>query len=147
MANIIGYSKVSTTEQNPAFQLDALNAAGVVRIFTDYCSGASNDRPELAKCLDYLQPGNVLAVWRIDRLGRSVPHLVSTVAALAARNVQFKSLTEQIDTTTAGVELIFTIFATLAQMERRVLSERTHAGLAAARARGRVGGRLTVVTV
>jgi DNA invertase Pin-like site-specific DNA recombinase len=146
MGNIIGYARVSTTEQNPALQLDALIAAGAVRIFTDYCSGASADRPELARCLDYLQPGNVLAVWRIDRLGRSVPHLVSTVATLAARNVQFQSLTEQIDTTTAGGELIFTIFAALAQMERRVLSERTLAGLDAARARGRIGGRPTVMT-
>jgi DNA invertase Pin-like site-specific DNA recombinase len=146
MSNVIGYARVSTTEQNPALQLDALESVGAVRIFTDYCSGMSTERPELAKCLDYLQPGNVLAVWRVDRLGRSVPHLVSTVSALAARGVQFRSLTESIDTTTAGGELVFTIFAALAQMERRILSERTHAGLDAARARGRVGGRLTVMT-
>jgi len=146
MGNVVGYVRVSTGEQNPALQLDALRTAGAVRIFTDYASGASIDRPELVRCLDYLQPGNVLAVWRIDRLGRSVPHLVSTVAALAERGVQFRSLTEQIDTTTAGGELVFTIFAALAQMERRVLSERTRAGLDAARARGRVGGRPTVMT-
>ena len=144
--NVVGYARVSTSEQNPSLQLDALASAGAVRVFTDHCSGASNDRPELAKCLDYLQPGNVLAVWRIDRLGRSVPHLVETVTALAARGVQFRSLTESIDTTTAGGELVFTIFAALAQMERRVLSERTRAGLDAARARGRVGGRPTVMT-
>jgi DNA invertase Pin-like site-specific DNA recombinase len=85
MENIIGYARVFTTGQNPALQLDAVNAAGAVRIFTDYSSGASIDRPELAKCLDSLQPGNVLAVWRIDRLGRSVPHLVSTVAVQSLR--------------------------------------------------------------
>jgi len=146
MGNVIGYARVSTTEQNPALQLDALEAAGAVRVFTDFFSGASTERPELTKCLDYLQPGNVLAVWRVDRLGRSVPHLVSTVTALAARGVEFRSLTESIDTTTAGGELVFTIFAALAQMERRILSERTYAGLEAARARGRVGGRPTVMT-
>jgi DNA invertase Pin-like site-specific DNA recombinase len=146
MGNIVGYARVSTTDQDPSLQLDALTAAGAVRIFTDYCSGATTTRPELAKCVDYLQPGNVLAVWRIDRLGRSVPHLVETVAAFAQRGVQFRSLTEAIDTTTPGGELVFTIFAALAQMERRVLSERTRAGLDAARARGRIGGRPTVMT-
>jgi len=146
MSNVVGYARVSTNEQNPALQLDALEDAGAVRVFTDFCSGAATERPELAKCLDYLQPGNVLAVWRVDRLGRSVPHLVSTVAALATRGVQFRSLTEAIDTTTAGGELVFTIFAALAQMERRMISERTRAGLDAARARGRVGGRPTVMT-
>src|SRR3954452_4903765 len=125
MGNIVGYARVSTTEQNPTLQLDALEAAGAVNIFTDYCSGASTDRPGLADCLDYLQPGNVLAIWRIDRLGRSVAHLVETVAVLAARGVQFKSLTETIDTTTADRELMFPIFAALAKMEGRVLSERT----------------------
>ena len=144
--NVIGYARVSTTEQNPALQHDALQAVGAVRIFTDYASGTSTARPQLQACLEYLQPGNVLAVWRIDRLGRSVPHLVDTVTALAERGVQFRSLTESIDTTTAGGELVFHIFAALAQMERRLLSERTHAGLDAARARGRVGGRPTVMT-
>ncbi len=144
--NVIGYARVSTTEQNPALQHDALQAVGAVRIFTDYASGTSTTRPQLQACLEYLQPGNVLAVWRIDRLGRSVPHLVDTVTALAERGVQFRSLTESIDTTTAGGEMVFTIFAALAQMERRLLSERTRAGLEAARARGRVGGRPTVMT-
>jgi DNA invertase Pin-like site-specific DNA recombinase len=146
MANIVGYARVSTTEQDPSLQLDALTAAGAVRVFTDTCSGATTERPELSRCLDYLQPGNVLAVWRIDRLGRSVTHLVDTVAALARRGVQFRSLTEAIDTTTKGGELVFTIFAALAQFERDVLSERTRAGLDAARARGRIGGRPTVMT-
>lgn len=146
LANVVGYTRVSTIAQDPALQHDALRAAGAVRIFTDYASGASRDRPQLAACLDFLQPGNVLAVWRIDRLGRSVPDLVSTVTGLAERGVQFRSLTEQIDTTTAGGELVFTIFAAMAQMERRLLSERTRAGLDAARDRGRVGGRPTVMT-
>lgn len=146
MADVVGYARVSTIAQDPALQHDALRSVGAVRIFTDYASGASRDRPQLAACLDYMQPGNVLAVWRIDRLGRSVPDLVSTVTGLAERGVQFRSLDEQIDTTTAGGELVFTIFAAMAQMERRLLSERTRAGLAAARDRGRVGGRPTVMT-
>ncbi len=144
--NVIGYARVSTGEQNPQLQHDALDAAGAVRIFTDTMTGTSTSRPQLDACLDYLQPGNVLAVWRVDRLGRSVPHLVDTVAALGARGVQFRSLTEHIDTTTPGGELVFHIFAALAQMERRLISERTLAGLDAARARGRVGGRPTVMT-
>lgn len=141
--NVIGYARVSTIEQDPALQLEA---AGAARIFTDHASGASTTRPELAACLEFLQPGNVLAVWRIDRLGRSTQHVIDTVTALADRGVQFRSLTEQIDTTTAGGELVFTIFAALGQMERRLLSERTRAGLEAARKRGRVGGRPTVMT-
>jgi len=146
MGNVIGYARVSTIEQDPSLQHDALAAAGAVRIFTDHASGTSRERPQLAACLDFLQPGNVLAVWRIDRLGRSVPDLVETVSTLADGGVQFRSLTESIDTTTAGGEMVFTIFAALAQMERRLLSERTRAGLEAARARGRVGGRPTVMT-
>jgi len=144
--NVIGYARVSKGEQNPELQHDALAAAGAVRIFTDTITGMAASRPQLDACLEYLQPGNVLAVWRVDRLGRSVPHLVDTVAALGARGVQFRSLTEHIDTTTPGGELVFHIFAALAQMERRLISERTLAGLDAARARGRVGGRPTVMT-
>lgn len=104
------------------------------------------DRPELRRCLDYLNAGDVLVVWRIDRLGRSLTDIVTLVADLADRGVQFRSLTESIDTTTPGGELVFHIFAALAQMERRLISERTKAGLAAAKARGRVGGRPTVMT-
>lgn len=146
MANLIGYARVSTSDQNPELQQDALQGAGVVRIFTDKASGATLDRPELQACLDYLNPGDVLVVWRIDRLGRSLTDIVSLVADLADRGVQFRSVTEAIDTTTPGGELVFHIFASLAQMERRLISERTKAGLAAARARGRVGGRPTVMT-
>lgn len=143
---IVGYARVSTLEQNPDLQTDALTAAGAVRIFTDYSSGATQARPQLRACLDSVRAGDVLAVWRIDRLGRSVPDLVEIVNSLAVRGVQFRSLTEAIDTTTAGGELVFTVFAAVAQMERRLISERTRAGLAAARARGRAGGRPTVMT-
>lgn len=144
--SVIGYARVSTIEQNPALQIDALQAAGAVRIFTDHASGATTTRPQLGAALDFLRDGDVLAVWRIDRLGRSVADLVSLVGDLEARGVQFRSLTEAIDTTTPGGELVFHIFAALAQMERRLISERTRAGLSAARARGRVGGRPTVMT-
>ena len=143
---VVGYARVSTIEQNPALQIDALEAAGAVRIFTDHASGATTARPQLTAALDYLRSGDVLAVWRIDRLGRSLPDLVTLVADLERRGVQFRSITEAIDTTTPGGELVFHIFAALAQMERRLISERTRAGLAAARARGRKGGRPTVMT-
>ena len=144
--SVVGYARVSTIEQNPALQHDALTAAGAVRIFTDHASGATTARPQLGAALDFLRSGDVLAVWRIDRLGRSVADLVSLVGDLEARGVQFRSITEAIDTTTPGGELVFHIFAALAQMERRLISERTRAGLAAARARGRRGGRPTVMT-
>lgn len=146
MANLIGYARVSTNDQNPELQHDALQSAGVARIFTDKASGATLERPQLKACLDYLNPGDVLVVWRIDRLGRSLADIVSLVADLADHGVQFRSVTEAIDTTTPGGELVFHIFASLAQMERRLISERTKAGLAAARARGRVGGRPSVMT-
>ncbi|MEJ5914725.1 recombinase family protein [Pseudokineococcus sp. 1T1Z-3] len=144
--SVVGYARVSTIEQDPALQHDALTAAGAVRVFTDYASGATTARPQLTAALDYLRPGDVLAVWRIDRLGRSVTNLVALVEDLSDRGVQFRSLTEAIDTTTPGGELVFHIFTALAQMERRLISERTRAGLAAARARGRKGGRPTVMT-
>ena len=115
-------------------------------MFTDYASGATAARPQLIACLDFLRPGDTLAVWRIDRLGRSVADLTTIVNDLGARGIQFRSLTEAIDTTTVGGELVFHIFAAVAQMERRLISERTRAGLVAARARGRAGGRPTVMT-
>ncbi len=146
MSNIIGYARVSTLEQNAALQVDALTAAGAVRVFTDHASGATEDRPELRAALAYLNAGDTLAVWRIDRLGRSVANLIETVNNLADRQVQFCSLTEAIDTSTPGGELVFHIFAAVAQMERRLISERTLAGLQSARARGRTGGRPTVMT-
>lgn len=146
MSNVVGYARVSTIEQDLALQTDALNEVGAVKVFCDHASGAKSSRPELDACLEYLRPGDVLAVWRIDRLGRSVKHLVELVQQLEARDIQFRSLTEAIDTTTPGGELVFHIFAAVAQMERRLISERTKAGLTAAKARGRNGGRPTVMT-
>ncbi|WP_419471073.1 recombinase family protein [Georgenia yuyongxinii] len=137
---------MSTTEQNVDLQVDALEAAGAVRVFVEHASGATRDRPELRRCLDHLDPGDTLACWRIDRLGRSVADLVSIVNDLAGRGVEFRSLTEGIDTLTPGGELVFTIMAAIAQMERRLIQERTLAGLQAARARGRVGGRPRALT-
>lgn len=143
---LIGYARVSTAEQDTALQTDALNKAGCERIFEDTVSGAKADRPGLAEALAYLRDGDVLAVWRLDRLGRSLPHLIDTIAALEARGVGFRSLTEAIDTTTPGGRLIFHVFGALGQFERDLIRERTKAGLAAAATRGRKGGRKPVVT-
>ena len=137
----IGYARVSTGEQTLDLQLDALKAAGCGKLYTETASGAKADRPVLADVLSYLRNGDTLVVWRLDRLGRSLQHLIETVAALVERGIGFKSLTEQIDTTTPGGKLIFHVFGALAEFERDVIRERTHAGLAAARARGRLGGR------
>jgi DNA invertase Pin-like site-specific DNA recombinase len=143
---LLGYARVSTEEQDASLQLDALKAAGCDRIFTDTGSGALLDRPELERVLDHLRSGDTLVVWRLDRLGRSLRHLVSTVNDLAERNVGFQSLRESIDTTTPGGRLVFHIFAALSEFERDLIRERTQAGLASARARGRRGGRKTVMT-
>jgi DNA invertase Pin-like site-specific DNA recombinase len=137
----IGYARVSTSDQNLNLQKDALRAVGCERLFTDIVSGARVERPGLSEALSECRPGDTLVVWKLDRLGRSLPHLVETVSDLAARSVGFHSLQEQIDTTTSGGKLIFHIFASLAEFERDVIRERTKAGLAAARARGRMGGR------
>ncbi|WP_249020756.1 recombinase family protein [Conexibacter sp. S30A1] len=142
----IGYARVSTSDQQPALQLDALEAAGCQRIFTDHASGALQDRPQLTAALDYLRPGDTLIVWRLDRLGRNLRHLIATVEDLHAREIQFASVTESIDTSTPAGRLIFHTFAALAEFERELIRERTRAGLAAARARGRHGGRRTVMT-
>src|SRR5690625_1486255 len=141
MGKIVAYARVSTIEQNPDLQVDALQQAGAVRIFTDHASGTTTARPELTRYLDHLDAGDTLMVWRIDRLGRSVADLVQIVNDLSTRAIEFRSLTEGFDTSTAGGELVFHIFAAVAQMERRLIQERTKAGLNAARARGRVGGR------
>jgi len=143
---LVGYARVSTLDQNPALQRDALAAAGCVKLFEDRASGARADRPGLAQALAFLREGDVLVVWKLDRLGRSLPHLIETVAALAARGVGFRSLTEAIDTTTPGGRLVFHLFGALGQFERDLIRERTRAGLAAAAARGRKGGRKPVVT-
>ena len=143
---IVGYLRVSTLDQDPALQRDALAAAGCAKLFEDRASGARTDRPGLAQALGFLREGDVFVVWKLDRLGRSLPHLIETVGALADRGVGFRSLTEAIDTTTPGGRLVFHLFAALGQFERDLIRERTRAGLAAAAARGRKGGRRPVVT-
>ena len=137
----IGYARVSTGEQTLDLQRDALTKADCDQIFTETASGVKSERPILKEALAYARPGDTLVVWRLDRLGRSLPHLIETVTALRERGIGFRSLTEQIDTTTSGGKLIFHVFGALAEFERDLIQERTHAGLAAARARGRVGGR------
>jgi len=146
MGHALGYARVSTTAQDPSLQTDALAAAGCAQVWTDVASGGRDDRPELARLLERLLPGDTLVVWRLDRLGRSLPHLLSTITELEGRGVGFRSLTESIDTTTAGGRLIFSIFGALADFERQLIRDRTLAGLEAARARGRRGGRPTVMT-
>ncbi len=145
MANV-GYARVSTLDQNLSLQLDALAEAGCGKVFEDYASSARADREGLQAALDYVRDGEVLIVWKLDRLGRSLPHLIETVMALSKRGVGFRSLTEAIDTTTPGGRLIFHIFGALGQFERDLIQERTRAGLAAAAARGRRGGRKPVIT-
>lgn len=142
---LLGYARCSTTDQDPALQLDALTAAGCERIWTETASGAA-ERPQLVDLLSHARSGDTLVVWRLDRLGRSLPHLIGLLADLEQRQVQFRSLTEALDTSTAGGRLVFNIFASIADFERQLIQERTQAGLAAARARGRVGGRPTVMT-
>src|SRR5580765_3704636 len=142
----IGYARVSTGEQALDLQLDALKAAGCGKVYQETASGAKADRPVLEDVVSYLRAGDTLVVWRLDRLGRSLQHLIEVVALLAERGIGFKSLTEQIDTTTPGGKLIFHVFGALAEFERDLIRERTHAGLAAARAQGRTGGRPTVWT-
>ncbi|PVX59750.1 recombinase family protein [Rhodococcus globerulus] len=137
---------MSTTDQNPELQLDALNAAGCFRVWTDKASGVKTDRPELAAVMDALRPGDTLVVWRIDRLGRSLSHLIDTVETLEKRGVAFRSLNDPIDTTTSSGKLIFQIFGALSEFERNLVRERTMAGLSAARERGRIGGRPSSLT-
>ena len=142
----IGYARVSTTDQDLALQLDALANVGCARIFEDTASGAKAERPGLAAALTFARDGDILTVWKLDRLGRSLPHLIETVNALEARGVSFRSLTEAIDTTTPGGRLVFHIFGALGQFERDLIRERTRAGLEAAATRGRQGGRKPVMT-
>jgi DNA invertase Pin-like site-specific DNA recombinase len=142
----IGYARVSTGEQTLDLQLDALAKAGCDKVFTETASGATSERPLLKEALAYARKGDTIVVWRLDRLGRSLQHLIATVADLRDRGVGFRSLTEQIDTTTSGGKLIFHVFGALAEFERDLIGERTHAGLAAARARGRTGGRPRALT-
>jgi DNA invertase Pin-like site-specific DNA recombinase len=138
---LIGYARVSTHEQTLNLQQDALQQAGCNKIFTDTASGAKAERKGLDGALHYVRKGDTLVVWRLDRLGRSLPHLITTMTSLEEQGIGFKSLTENIDTTTSGGKLIFHIFGALAEFERNLIRERTQAGLLAARARGRKGGR------
>ena len=144
MGRLIGYARVSTSDQDIRLQLDALRGAGCrdTEIFLDTASGALPARPGREACLQVLTPGDTLVVWRLDRLGRSMAHLVTLIEGLLHRQVGFRSLGDgAIDTTTASGELVFNIFSALAQFERRLIQERTRAGLVAARARGKIGGR------
>jgi DNA invertase Pin-like site-specific DNA recombinase len=144
---LIGYARVSTTEQTLHLQQDALTKAGCNKIFTDTASGVKTERIGLEEALRYVRKGDTLVVWRLDRLGRSLPHLITTMTSLEEQGIGFKSLTENIDTTTSGGKLIFHIFGALAEFERNLIKERTLAGLTAARARGKKGGRPKVLTV
>jgi DNA invertase Pin-like site-specific DNA recombinase len=141
-----GYVRVSTAEQNEDLQTDALKAAGCTRLFVDHASGKTDSRPGLDSLLEQLRPGDTVVVWRLDRLGRSLRHLIELAALFDERGVGLASLRESIDTATPGGRLFFHMMAALAEFERDLIRERTTAGLAAARARGRTGGRPTVWT-
>lgn len=138
---LVGYARVSTQDQDPALQLDALKAIGCEKVFTEKASGAQRDRPQLEAALDYMRSSDTLVVWKLDRLARSLKQLIETVEELGSRGVGLRSLTESIDTGTTGGRLVFHIFAALAEFERGVIRERTRAGLDAAKSRGRLGGR------
>lgn len=137
----IGYARVSTDDQNLDLQRDALTKAGCTEIYEEKASGKNIERIELDHCLRALRPGDSLSVWRLDRLGRSLPDLVRIVGELETRGIAFESITEKIETGSAAGKLVFHVFAALAEFERNLIRERTHAGLTAARARGRTGGR------
>src|SRR6266446_472324 len=143
---LIGYARVSTTDQTLNLQQDALEKIGCTKIFTDTASGATTERQGLDEALNYVREGDTLVVWRLDRLGRSLKHLIETITNLNNRKIGFKSITENIDTTTSGGKLIFHIFGALAEFERDIIRERTQAGLLAARARGRKGGQPKALT-
>ncbi len=143
---LIGYMRVSTGEQSLDLQRDALDRIGCERVYDDVCSGRATERPGLNQALHVARDGDALVVWKLDRIGRSLPHVVGPVGDLQKRGVGLKVLTGDVDTTTATGRLVFGIFATLAEFERDLIQERTMAGLAAARARGRVGGRPRVMT-
>jgi DNA invertase Pin-like site-specific DNA recombinase len=140
---LIGYARVSTNEQNLDLQRDALRNAGVSpkNLYTDTITGTKSERPGLAQALSHLREGDTFVVWRLDRLGRSLKHLIETVTVLKHQHIAFKSITENIDTSTATGQLVFHLFGALAEFERNLIKERTLAGLQAARARGRQGGR------
>ena len=143
---LIGYARVSTQDQNLKLQLEALQRAGCEKIFEDKVSGAKADRPGLAQAIESLRPGDTLVVWKLDRLGRSVKQLINWITDLQSRNIQFKSLTDSIDTGTPSGRFFFNIMASLAEMEKELIVERTRAGLETARQLGRKGGRRPKMT-
>lgn len=143
---LIGYARVSTQDQNPLLQSDALSEAGCERVFTDTASGARADRKALKEALEYAREGDTIVVWKLDRLARSLKQLINTIEALDERKIGFRSLTEAIDTTTSGGRLVFHLFGALAEFERSIIRERTLAGVQAAAARGRKGGRPPALT-
>lgn len=138
---LVGYARVSTSDQNLDLQVDNLKASGCEKVFPEKIGSRKVDRPQLMAALEFLRDGDTLVVWKLDRLGRSIKDLIQIVELLQSRGIAFKSLTEGIDTTTAGGRLIFHIFGALAEFERDLIRERTNAGIAAAKARGREGGR------
>ncbi len=137
----IGYARISTVDQNLELQTDARSKAGCEKIFTDQASGARDDRKGLIDAIEFCRTADSLVVWKLDRLGRSLKHLIETINLLHAKKVGFVSLQESIDTTTSGGKLVFHVFGALAEFERELITERTNAGLASARSRGRLGGR------
>lgn len=143
---MVGYARVSTSDQDAALQIDALHDAGCERIFSDTASGANAARPQLAAAMAYLRQGDVMVVWKLDRLGRSMGHLVEVIGSLGKQGIGFRSLTEAIDATTPTGQLLFHMMGALAQFERDLIRERTRAGLKAAAARGRKGGRRPIIT-
>jgi DNA invertase Pin-like site-specific DNA recombinase len=142
----IGYARVSTADQHLRMQKDALKQAGCQKIYHDIASGAKTDRPGLEKAIEQLREGDVLVVWKLDRLGRSLQHLIETIKSLQEKKIGFQSLQESIDTITSGGKLIFHIFSALAEFERDLIRDRTKAGLQAARARGKKGGRPAILS-
>ena len=137
----IGYARISKQEQNEALQIDALKEAECGKWFVDKITGSKAERKGLSEALAYLRPGDTFVVWKLDRAGRSLKHLIELLKDLQERNIEFVSITERIDTTTPGGKLIFHLMGALAEFERDLIRERTNAGLAAAKARGHVGGR------
>ncbi len=143
----IGYARISTADQNLDLQADALKVVGCEKIFQDIASGAKDERKGLADAIEFARDGDILIVWKLDRLGRSLKHLIETVNQLHEKGVGFASVQESIDTTTSGGKLIFHVFGALAEFERELIRERTNAGLKAARARGKTGGRKEKLTL
>ncbi len=142
---LVGYARVSTKDQSTELQIKALQEASCSKIFEEKASGAQRERPQLIAALNYMREGDILVVWKLDRLARSLKQLIETIESLEKQKIGFRSITENIDTTTAGGKLVFHLFGALAEFERGIIRERTNAGLQAARANGKIGGRPTVL--